>query len=148
MRPDTSRAIDAARRAFERSGPVLAASYGRLAGLALGGVGGGWYGALAGFALGAMVDAARRRRHGDDAPGNSGAEHGDGASPGKDEAAALLGVPADAPARIVKQAFRAISKSSHPDGPTPDPERFMAARKAYETLVSNPEDARSAPRGT
>ncbi len=148
MRPDISRVIESVLSALERSRPALVASAGKLAGLTIGAIGGSWYGALVGLALGAMLDGARKRRRAQDADGGSGTGARDATAPERDESAALLGVPVDAPASAIKRAFRAISKESHPDGPTPDPERFMAARKAYETLLSNPGVARSGRRAT
>ena len=148
MRLDISRAIESVRLALVRSRPALTAAAGKLAGLALGALGGSWYGALVGLALGAMLDGARKRRRAQDADVGSGTGSRDAKVRERDASAAMLGVPVDAPPSAIKRAFRAISKESHPDGPTPDPERFMAARKAYETLLSSPGVARSGPRAT
>lgn len=148
MRPDISRAIERVRAALGRGFPALGAAAGSLIGLTIGAIGGSWYGALVGLALGSMLDGARKRRRFPDLNDGTGAVPRDVSARDRDASAALLGVSIDAPAPAIKRAFREISKESHPDGPNPDPERFMAARKAYETLLSNPGAARSGPRAT
>lgn len=47
----------------------------------------------------------------------------------------ILGVPADADVRIIKNAYRRLARRVHPDaGGEPDPERFRELHEAYLTL--------------
>lgn len=56
---------------------------------------------------------------------------------------ALLGVPTGAAPGEIREAYRRIAFSVHPDvGDRPDPERFREAHEAYEVL-SDPERRRS-----
>ena len=119
---------------------------GALAGLAMGAAFGGWYGAAAGILIGAMLDGAARGRR--ERPDGTTADR---IRPDPDELAharAVLGVGPDASGPALKRACREVTKRCHPDGREPDAERFMAARKAYETLLVTPEGARSGRRAT
>lgn len=61
------------------------------------------------------------------------------------KAARLLGVPPDAPADVLRRAWRAAARREHPDhGGTP--ERFIAVTAAYELLhARTTDDPRTGP---
>jgi len=51
-----------------------------------------------------------------------------------DDPYAVLGVRRDAADVVVKAAFRKLSKLYHPDGETPDPEKFRRVKEAYDKI--------------
>ncbi|MCX7023612.1 MAG: J domain-containing protein [Spirochaetes bacterium] len=57
--------------------------------------------------------------------------------PGYDDPWIVLDLPRGASVPLVRSAFRAASKRFHPDGPAPDPARFIAAKKAMDAIVGS-----------
>lgn len=57
---------------------------------------------------------------------------------GKDvyDSYAVLGVRPDADIEVIKSSFRALARKYHPDtGLTPDPQKFQAAKEAYDKII-------------
>ena len=53
---------------------------------------------------------------------------------------AVLGVRPDADIEVIKSSFRALARKYHPDtGITPDPQKFQAAKEAYDKIVGGRE---------
>ena len=55
---------------------------------------------------------------------------------------AVLGVMPDADIKVIKSSFRALARKYHPDtGLTPDPQKFQAAKEAYDSIMREKKDA-------